>query len=605
MGSDLVVIPPESSSSSRRTATTIVTMSKKTSDDTTEEDDDDHDRMPVAAERTKTKTTAMSKKPRTVLEVGWYRTLPDDRGFRYVAAGRLGACGRWSLGGAVSMGMDASEGVDRVLRILAALSAPGPTAPPPVVTVALDADAGHAAATLRLLALSPSVVGVCFDLAVVRSLPRNLPPPPAVTAVDGGRYADLIAVLLRNRNRAPKNRGTPTPPPSRVELPPVDAASVTDGDVPDGDGGVAFAHAFYLSFRGGRSDTVRVGRFRDAATGVWCDAIEKSVDFAEDGNLCLIQATRRGRVRDASDDPDAATAAAALRMCRPLHNLALLRDMGAESTGVVRVLHFERRGGTLVAYYPWYRAGNAAEARACGRFSRPERARILQGPWAGLRWLHGTVLHGDIKPANVFIDHRDGRWVGVLGDLDDAVSRSAYADPDLYCPDVKSTPYYGAPHAHGDPRRDQVALMVTTIEFLSNLDWFRQCERVLKATTLTDAERYLWGYATDGSGRPTAWLHWVTGVYAAYAKAVRSLGAGPDLAALAGALQTLDEAPDERWNYDAVDGLAVSALRSIAGDPATAAEPPPTVPTFPSLTPPRTPPPSAKRARTMTMTEDG
>ena len=120
----------------------------------------------------------------------------------------------------------------------------------------------------------------------------------------------------------------------------------------------------------------------------------------------------------------------------------------------------------------------------------------MQGAWSGLQHMHDTLkmLHYDIKPANVLIDmvpshHGNGNgieYTGVLGDIDEAVARDQcerwFGKPvvdekgneaTLY---VMSTPCYGAPFKHCDPRRDQVALLLTTLEFFSGESWFDHCE---------------------------------------------------------------------------------------------------------------------------------
>jgi hypothetical protein len=112
--------------------------------------------------------------------------------------------------------------------------------------------------------------------------------------------------------------------------------------------------------------------------------------------------------------------------------------------------------------------------------------------------------------ANVFIgrDATSGRYIGILGDIDDAVPVDGFVAGGA---DVKITPSYGAPHRHGDPSRDQVALLVTSAEFLCGVDWYACSCRMLRDAGLSERERRLWGYATDGSGYPVARKLWVAG----------------------------------------------------------------------------------------------
>lgn len=97
---------------------------------------------------------------------------------------------------------------------------------------------------------------------------------------------------------------------------------------------------------------------------------------------------------------------------------------------------------------------------------------ILADVCEGLNHLNTQMqmLHGDIKPNNIFVRSGDHGPVGLVGDVDDAFLRSA-CDPQQHA--VAGTMCYGAPFRHCDPRRDQVALVMVIAEAVSGVGWYK------------------------------------------------------------------------------------------------------------------------------------
>ena len=115
-----------------------------------------------------------------------------------------------------------------------------------------------------------------------------------------------------------------------------------------------------------------------------------------------------------------------------------------------------------------------------------QRPRVLLDAWDGLAALHGLgVLHYDIKPGNILVGLRRAtapgqrEWFGVVGDVDNVVL-GRLCRPDSRWPPVV-TRCFGAPFQHcgqgvgwapshtypdSDPQRDQVAMLLTTIQAL-------------------------------------------------------------------------------------------------------------------------------------------
>lgn len=492
----------------------------------------------------------MPKTTAAQLKFGYFQASTGGRGgLRYVSVGHRDARGRWYVNGKLSLGIpddagagDAARRGGDILTAVCAADAPSFT--------------GDPRGPVRLVSIRPDLLGVCAPPDVMRTLPG---------AVANGGDADDAARWLVGFATAAVAPPSSAPVFPLAERPRRRTIAAAAGD---------FFPQFLLRSAGGRSGPIRVGRFRDLA-GRWHDAAEKTVEFRPEGNLCLIKTARRGTVRDLASG-ETEVNGRPVPACDALHNLEVFRAMSDGVHHVLRVLHFEVRGPSLVTYSPWCRAGSLREEIDRGRFTPAERAGILSGAWEGLRWLHSEagLLHYDIKPANVFVDCRSGAWSGVLGDIDDAVPIDRCVAGGA---DIKSTPSYGAPLAHGDPRRDQVALLLTTAEVLGGVDWYQLCVRALCAGRLTDGERALWGYATDGTGTPRRWKRWIHGVYQQYAAALPRVR--PGVSALANLLALLDAADD--WtDYAAVRRVVDATLSGLTAPPPTAVtEPVPEAPT--------------------------
>ncbi len=517
----------------------------------------------------------------------------------------------------MSLGLAEGDGVQSVADVLRRA---------PLAETVLEVPG--ASVNVRAMRCGPGLVGVCGPPASIKLLPRTI--SPSVVEEDASKCAASSSVVILSGHV--RDLGADIVPPSVAAAAPTERGSDIgddeaatddedddDNDVDDDDddelntnnGGGTFRSYFSLASKGGRSGPIRVGRYRCNRSGRWCDAVEKRIDIRRGGNLCLIRTMKNGVVRDLSGNQTRVNNRP-LPSCHPPSNLAVLRDMAEDIRHVIRILHFEPRGKKLVVYSPWYPAGSIHEAvRWCGvsRFSLAERAGILCGAWSGLWWLNNEarMLHYDIKPANVLVDRCNGKWIGVLGDVDDAVNMDGFA---LGGADVKSTPCYGAPHQHGDPRRDQVALLVTTGEFLSGINWYHLSCRFLRNAGLTDREQRLWGYATDGrSGMPHAWKHWIHGVYAAYATDIRrnfrlpwvdgseaSTAAAAMKLIIMSMLETLDAAP-ESWDYATVHQRITESLSVCAHLPVQQQQrQPPSAKRPATVDPESVPPPKCSRS---------
>lgn len=91
--------------------------------------------------------------------------------------------------------------------------------------------------------------------------------------------------------------------------------------------------------------------------------------------------------------------------------------------GVIRYIAstIHPRDATVSVFTDWYALGDMYQSRH--RFSVAERSGIFIGALQGIRFLNRTLafLHNDIKPENVFVGIREGRCVGVIGDIARAV----------------------------------------------------------------------------------------------------------------------------------------------------------------------------------------
>ena len=138
---------------------------------------------------------------------------------------------------------------------------------------------------------------------------------------------------------------------------------------------------------------------------------------------------------------------------------------------------------TTFVYSPWYPAGDLS-GEPMQRYGREGLLEILRGAFEGLYVINGEwgKFHGDIKPGNVFVDiTRTGLLIGLIGDPDDLVNLKD-CDPDT--DHIAGTPCYGAPFKQCDPRRDQVALVVTAFETLAEDKWHIHCQQSTAADDL-------------------------------------------------------------------------------------------------------------------------
>lgn len=341
---------------------------------------------------------------------------------------------------------------------------------------------------------------------------------------------------------------------------------------------LCFMHLFDLQDRGGRiTQPIALGLLRRQSScgnddGRWHDAVRKNVLDQDGGGVCMFRTLSRGGVRPL-DDAD-------VQCGPPSEKLKMLRDAGAtEVPHVLPVLGVLRNDAPrtqseLTVFHPWCAGGSLCGPASLGWLTDAELAGVLLGAWRGLYWLNcqARLLHYDIKPGNIFIRRsadNDG-WEGVLGDVDDVVSwdtiqyrhtKNARRRMSTSSVAVQSTFGYGSPFRAGDPRRDQTALLITTIETLAGCPWFQWCVGYLKPQS-QDRNQY-WGYATGQSGFASDWRYWVSGVYRAYGQqdTVRERVC-PELL---GWLVRLDDTPmdelDQLWVYDRVHSEVCSALR--------------------------------------------
>lgn len=286
--------------------------------------------------------------------------------------------------------------------------------------------------------------------------------------------AGTIALLLRGVHRVtfdvPRARQRPNPPSAAAP----------------------FVEYFRLHERG-RSGGIRVGK-RWLGDGDIRDATEKG----------MVIASEEQRMR----------------------TLSILAVFRTTPDNVLCVFAAESRGTHVFTYSPWCAAGSLG--RGCRRFALSDRAAILRGVWKGLRILHEdmNILHFDVKDNNIFVDVRAGGYVGVIGDVDDVLLRSRCHTGVSYT----YTPCYGSPFHMCDPRRDQVAMLLTTIMSLTGVDWNTTCAEQFGRSPQSDITK--WGFASGGTELPGEWEGWVRGVYTAYAERLRRATGGQSATAV-------------------------------------------------------------------------
>lgn len=261
---------------------------------------------------------------------------------------------------------------------------------------------------------------------------------------------------------------------------------------------------------GGRSvGAPVVGRWRSSDGDAATHAVRKRIQL-EHGDVHSLLVTWQRRVL-----PDRKTAG----MANTYETIVRFLNQ-VKHPNLVRVLEVRRMhelsstGAVIHSYTEWCNGGSAHDARIVAHWlGDDDCCAVLSGAWEGLRHLHNglQLLHLDVKPANVFV-HQATEVRGVLGDIDDAVVRTAcekLLEETNGGMVVQSTVCYGSPHRHCDPRRDQTAMLLTSVELLSRVSWHAFCEQ---QATGDDAALKRLGYDP-----PTTDL----GMYAAYADAVK------------------------------------------------------------------------------------
>jgi serine/threonine protein kinase len=150
------------------------------------------------------------------------------------------------------------------------------------------------------------------------------------------------------------------------------------------------------------------------------------------------------------------------------------------------------------------------------RRNRQEKCRALWGAWTGLQQLHLNlnIIHNDLSASNIFLNDAGE---GIIADLEDRVVLQSEGEEAKVC-EAKyafhGTSCYGTPFAHCDVRRDQVALLMTSLQVLSGLSWSYWCNKLLPK----DVDPSTHGFAANEDGSI------ITGdsvTYHFYARAIR------------------------------------------------------------------------------------
>jgi hypothetical protein len=224
------------------------------------------------------------------------------------------------------------------------------------------------------------------------------------------------------------------------------------------------------------------------------------------------------------------------RKCNNLSECDILRALlivrrtcwQPQNCGVIKYLasSLESHDAQLSVYTDWYALGDMYQSRF--RFTVAECAGILLGALQGIGFINRTMayLHNDIKPENVFVGIREGRCVGVIGDIvrgvppnpsgvwlggggetggegggggrpagDDAVVLQLCASRE-YTPVY--TPCYGSRFSRCDVRRDQVALLLTILDSLTGKSWIGRCMSTLRAKKI-DPTKMGFEFNPDGT----------------------------------------------------------------------------------------------------------
>lgn len=266
---------------------------------------------------------------------------------------------------------------------------------------------------------------------------------------------------------------------------------------------------------GGRNEGLTLGTF-DALDGTQpIRAIEKRIDLTRvkhaDRYLPMAKAVYLNRA-DGLDPFLFDMGVHVRRIMRKCHSTT-----GCSHIATIVGSWFDDVRGVMYVYIRYYANGDLRKFMMKRR-SRQEKCRALWGAWTGLQQLHLNLntIHNDLSSGNIFIND-DGE--GVIADLEDTVVLPSSDAEGVRVCEAKyafsGTQCYGAPFAHCDVRRDQVALLMTSLEVLSGVSWLYWCKQAIPK----DADPSTYGYAATEDGRR---ITMGGTMYTMYATAIRA-----------------------------------------------------------------------------------
>jgi serine/threonine protein kinase len=227
-------------------------------------------------------------------------------------------------------------------------------------------------------------------------------------------------------------------------------------------------------------------------------------------------------------------------------------------------LDVERK--TLVVYSRQYQNGDLLAYTTNHTLDRSAKMRLLWGAWVGLYQLHTNLnlIHGDVSPGNIFVNDAGE---GVIGDLESAMLLKAgeglrKCEPAYH---FWGSSCFGAPFAQCDIRRDQVALLLTSVALMADEPWFEYCWSVMPKWPVTpDGDMSVYGFqGSNGKIRMDG------DMYRRYGKTIRKGGAAaevdPVLVIMLELLDTLADIADQkvaesRWDATIVHNRLLSVL---------------------------------------------
>jgi hypothetical protein len=284
-----------------------------------------------------------------------------------------------------------------------------------------------------------------------------------------------------------------------------------------------------LGTGGGRNQGLWLGSLVTNTGTVHRHVVAKTVNVTENPLVGWEFRVAPGHIRPGNMPVDDSTRHGVRPPCNVLENLLWLRDHASHFPNLLTVLavdedHVPKDGHrTLTVYSPWCEGGDVHNAVA--RFGEAATREIMAGALCGLHELNVTLglLHYDLKPSNIFVAgclHP----VGVIGDLDNVVRRNQ-CQPTKHR--IISTVCYGAPFQHCDPRRDQVAFLLTLVEVLSEVSWFETCYTAQQSDNVRSPDTDYWGWASAVGNTPGMQPRfWPTPLYRAYRTKVTASAGG-------------------------------------------------------------------------------